>query len=102
MMPLWVQIIVILGILFNLWVIFYKMSETTHVLIRRYIFRDRIAVIVGCQYDFQSGPWKSPIIFDEKGEPFAAYRYPAAKIGKVSLNKDGTGDYCGQVLWKEV
>lgn len=31
-----------------------------------------------------------------------AFRYPGSKIGRVTLNPDGTGEYCGPVEWKYV
>jgi hypothetical protein len=84
------------------WIWLYKISDSTHILIRKYLFGDKVIVVVGTQYDFQSGPFKTILqVAPITGKKFA-YRYTANKIGKVSLNSDGTGDYCGRVLWKEI
>lgn len=42
--------------------------------------------------------WKAVLHRDPWGELFA-YRYPATRIGFVSLNADGTGCYTGEVKW---
>lgn len=45
--------------------------------------------------------WYANILVDPFGDTHA-WRYPTTRIGWVTLDKDGTGEYYGRVDWIEV
>lgn len=57
--------------------------------------------IEGIDSAVRGDKWRSYVTTRHGGEVIA-YRYPATKIGIVTLYDDGTGDYCGKVRWKLV
>lgn len=78
----------------------YVLNRDFYIIIRKYIFRDRIIVIEGVSSAIKGEFWKSPVIITPSGKTIA-YRYPEHKAGTVELNQNGTGYFCGQVIWKD-
>lgn len=75
----------------------YGVSNNFHVAINR-LLGARAVVIRGTGRANNIDMWKAIAKRDPWGELYA-YRYPASKIGRVDLNADGTGEYCGPVEW---
>jgi hypothetical protein len=77
----------------------YTISNTVHVFVDK-LRGKAIIEIEGVSSAVKGDIWKSPIYV--KGKRVFAYRYPATKIGEVTLNANGTGNYCGDVKWRHV
>lgn len=76
----------------------YNISDSFHVFARSLLGVQAIH-IKGVTSAIAGSRWKATIETDPFGEVFA-YRYPATKIGHVTLREDGSGEYCGQIIWK--
>lgn len=79
-----------------LWLL-YNVSDKFHVFVRR-LFGARAIAIKGRGPANRRDLWTAILERDAWGEPFA-YRYPSTRVGVVDLRHDGTGDYCGPVVW---
>ena len=76
---------------------FYSCSDSVQVFIDK--LRGKAVVEIT---DWRTDKWKSTLFTNALGEVFA-YRYPAVKVGKVILNPDGSGNYCGgNIKWKRL
>lgn len=78
--------------------LFYKTSDGFNVAIRS-LFGAKKIRIKGTSSAIDGEVWAAILERDPWGEAFA-WRYPANRIGKVTLNEDGTGEYCGSVKWR--
>lgn len=76
-----------------------KTTETGAILFAR-LTGKKIIVIEGVSSAIKGNVWRSPISVTPLTGQMTAWRYPATQIGKVTLNEDGTGEYCGDVVWK--
>lgn len=88
-------------LVFLLYLGLYKTNEYVYILVRRYIFKERIIEIEGITSAIKGEYWKSPVRARPSGI-VVAFRYPCHEIGIVVLNEDGTGKYCGDVIWKYI
>lgn len=58
--------------------------------------------MVGTQYDWQDD-FITAVKFDENGESVdRVWRYTGNGIGRVTIRKDGTADYCGEYKWTKI
>jgi len=61
-----------------------------------------IIIIEGISSAIEGDVWKSYVIEGPVTGRKTAWRYPMTKTGVVKLNEDGTGEYCGSVVWKKI
>jgi len=81
--------------------IFLFLSEAGAIL-RARMAGQQIILIEGVSSAVEGDVWKSYIIERPITGRKMAWRYPLTKIGKVTLNDDGTGEYCGAIVWKKI
>jgi hypothetical protein len=80
---------------------FYKTSSSLNILIKSKLLGFKKILLYDGEYRFNESFYT--VVKLEDGEAVnAVYRYPASKIGRITLNKDGTADYCGEYKWKIV
>ena len=77
----------------------YTFSSNVHIFVNR-VLGKKVIAIEGTSRSIKGDKWKSPLYV--KDDKVIAYRYPQHKIGEVILNADGTGNYCGDIEWKEI
>jgi len=76
----------------------YRTHDGFHVRVRR-LFGAKAIHIKGVGSAIRGECWTA--ILEE--DPFGvvhAFRYPASRIGHVTIKDDGTGEYCGPIIWK--
>lgn len=78
-----------------------RTTETGAIILAR-LTGKKIILIEGVDSAIRGTVWKSPLNTTPITGIKTAYRYPSTKIGTVELNDDGTGEYCGKVLWKVI
>lgn len=79
----------------------YKLSGTFYVTVSRLLGKQVIAVR-GVSSAIRGDQWRSVIERGDWPGQLTAYRYPAMKLGALSLNADGTGYYCGNIEWRKL
>ena len=77
----------------------YTLSPRFHIFVRG-LFGARIIYIKGTSSAVDGECWTAILETDPFGGKFA-HRYPIHRLGMVKLNDDGTGYYCGRVIWKD-
>jgi hypothetical protein len=79
--------------------LFFKTCDGFNTFIWRLLGR-KIVVIEGVTSAVRGKTWRSPLLVSPVLGTLTAWRYPATETGSVKLNPDGTGEYCGQIVWK--
>lgn len=63
----------------------------------RWIKGQKRVRIIGVGSAIEGTTWTATIW--GKG-PYYAFRYPGTRVGLCKLHQDGTGDYCGPIIWE--
>ena len=65
--------------------------------VRHYIWREQLIFVT----DKNDETWYANLKKDEDGKLYC-YRWPCHSLGKVDLETDGYGWYCGLVRWVKI
>jgi len=71
--------------------------DPVNVFVRKYLFGQQRIWVEGASYDWQDDFYT--IMQKTPTGKLKAYRFPSFRIGRITLNADGTGDYCGKIRW---
>lgn len=84
-----------LTVMFFWWL--YYFSDRFYIFVQR-LQGKQVIYVEGITSAIKGERWYAIVHHTPFGQ-MHAYRYPAGKIGIVNLCSDGTGEYCGKILW---
>lgn len=97
------EFIALSAMLIAIFLLFYHTSDPFNALIHR-LMGYKIVECRGITSAIEGEIWRTYIHSSgfQPGVLGYAYRYPSTSIGKVTLHHDGTGFYCGNLIWRFV